>query len=285
MSFAMLYFYCFLFGTTILLSLSFLVYFSFFFQKKELEFAKSNTDRGVFQYYSLLVDQLEETKDQFESIVGELNFLAWEERSWKKLLTQDYSISEAKLEEEFDANMETNMKLYSNSVKRISVLKSDLTSLLPEFQNGMDYLDTREQIFASIPRGRPLRPGIGFVTSIFGYRGDPFGLVTLGEFHTGIDFAAGEGTPIYATAPGVVAEMGWSNFGLGKAIRINHENGFYTMYGHCSNVLVKAGDVVKKGDLIGQVGSTGKATGSHVHYEVRTGFDPALNPEEFINLE
>ncbi|HNK94672.1 MAG TPA: M23 family metallopeptidase, partial [Leptospiraceae bacterium] len=152
------------------------------------------------------------------------------------------------------------------------------------FQNSMDYLETRESIFESMPRGRPLGPGVGLITSTYGHREDPF-YVDVGEFHNGIDFASANGTPIYATAPGIVADASGSDGGLGLHVRINHENGFFTMYGHCSKLLVAEGDVVKQGDIIALVGSTGKATGSHLHYEVHIGLDPPINPQEFINID
>jgi murein DD-endopeptidase MepM/ murein hydrolase activator NlpD len=148
----------------------------------------------------------------------------------------------------------------------------------------MDYLETRESIFASMPRGRPLGAGIGLITSTFGVREDPF-YVGIGEFHNGIDFASANGTPIYATAPGIVIDASNSDGGLGNHVRIEHENGFHTTYGHCSELFVKKGDRVKRGDLIASVGASGKATGNHLHYEVRVGNDPPMNPQEFINID
>ncbi|MGQ2872870.1 M23 family metallopeptidase, partial [Leptospira santarosai] len=180
---------------------------------------------------------------------------------------------------------ETNLELYKNTVEGFAIQNIELFRIRQAFENAFDYLEERESILYALPRGRPLKPGVGFVSSTFGGRVDPFGLVVLGEHHSGVDFASAEGTPIYATAPGIVVESGQSSGGLGNNVRINHLNGIFTVYGHCSQILVVKNQIVKRGDLIGLVGSTGKATGPHVHYEVHIGQDPPLDPAEFINIE
>jgi len=94
--------------------------------------------------------------------------------------------------------------------------------------------------------------------------------------HTGIDYSAAYGTPIHATASGTVAFAGWRE-GYGKLVIVRHPNGYSTYYGHCSRLLVKKGTYVKQGQTIAEVGQTGKATGPHVHYEVRINGKP-VNP-------
>lgn len=220
--------------------------------------------------------------EELESMTESLNLLAWEEIPEKEMITQDYL-----LKEEFrkDASeLDSNLLLFQQVVTTYTQFGVRLGNLVPNFQNAIDYLSMRESIFYSMPRGRPLKPGVGVVTSTFGYRSDPFGILPVGEYHSGIDFAAGEGTPIYATGPGIIA-VDTAVGGLGKSVRINHENGFFTLYGHCSLILVNPGDRVKRGDKIALVGQTGKATGAHVHYEVRIGLDAPLDPEEYINLD
>jgi len=168
-------------------------------------------------------------------------------------------------------------------VERFTTLHSNLAELKPVFLNSSDYLETRESIVQSMPRGRPLGPGVGFIASTYGGREDP--VYGGKEFHNGVDFAAPMRTPIYATAPGIVADANFSESNFGNHLRINHENGFFTLYAHCSELKVKKGDSIKRGDLIALVGSTGKSTGSHLHYEVHIGMDPAYNPQEFINID
>ncbi|MCW7462307.1 M23 family metallopeptidase [Leptospira limi] len=275
----------FLFGLSVslvLLSFSLLLYFSFFFERNLSLEKKTETQLVSFLFYDLLSKDLRESVEELESMTESLNLLAWEEIPEKEMITQDYL-----LKEEFrkDASeLDSNLLLFQQVVTTYTQFGVRLGNLVPNFQNAIDYLSMRESIFYSMPRGRPLKPGVGVVTSTFGYRSDPFGILPVGEYHSGIDFAAGEGTPIYATGPGIIA-VDTAVGGLGKSVRINHENGFFTLYGHCSLILVNPGDRVKRGDKIALVGQTGKATGAHVHYEVRIGLDAPLDPEEYINLD
>ncbi|TGL90831.1 M23 family metallopeptidase [Leptospira congkakensis] len=275
----------FLFGLSlslVLLSFGLLLYFSFFFDRNLSLEKKTETQLVSFLFYDLLSQDLKESVEELESTTESLNLLAWEEIPEKEMITQDYL-----LKEEFrkDASeLDSNLLLFQQVVTTYTQFGVKLGNLVPNFQNAIDYLSMRESIFYSMPRGRPLKPGVGVVTSTFGYRSDPFGILPVGESHSGIDFAAGEGTPIYATGPGIIA-VDTAVGGLGKSVRINHENGFFTLYGHCSLILVNPGDRVKRGDKIALVGQTGKATGAHVHYEVRIGLDSPLDPEEYINLD
>ncbi|TGL72361.1 M23 family metallopeptidase [Leptospira jelokensis] len=275
----------FLFGLSVslvLLSFALLLYFSFFFERNLSLEKKTETQLVSFLFYDLLSKDLRESVEELESMTESLNLLAWEEIPEKEMITQDYL-----LKEEFrkDASeLDSNLLLFQQVVTTYTQFGVRLGNLVPNFQNAIDYLSMRESIFYSMPRGRPLKPGVGVVTSTFGYRSDPFGILPVGEYHSGIDFAAGEGTPIYATGPGIIA-VDTAVGGLGKSVRINHENGFFTLYGHCSQILVNPGDRVKRGDKIALVGQTGKATGAHVHYEVRIGLDAPLDPEEYINLD
>jgi len=112
----------------------------------------------------------------------------------------------------------------------------------------------------------PLGPPVwGRITSRFGYRTDPF--TGRYEFHDGVDIKAPWGTPVRATAEGKVIYAGWKA-GYGKTVIIKHAFGFRTLYSHLSKIKVRAGRWVKSGDIIGYVGSTGRSTGPHVHYEV-----------------
>ena len=123
-----------------------------------------------------------------------------------------------------------------------------------------------------------IAPAAGVFTSGFGYRRDP--VYGGWRFHKGIDIAAPRGTPVVATADGVVARVGW-NKGYGLAVEIDHGNGISTYYAHCSRAAVSPGMKVHRGDVIAYIGSTGKATGPHVHYEVRVK-GVARNPEKYI---
>lgn len=115
-------------------------------------------------------------------------------------------------------------------------------------------------------------------TSGFGYRRDPRGAGT--RMHEGTDFAAAYGTPIYATADGVVTHAGWQG-GYGRLIKIQHAFGIETRYAHLSNIRVNVGDRVSRGERIGDMGNSGRSTGTHLHYEVRVG-GTATNPMTYI---
>ncbi len=106
----------------------------------------------------------------------------------------------------------------------------------------------------------------GEISSFFGYRADPFGRGG-GDYHPGLDIAANYGEPVKAAASGVVEMAAW-NGGYGRYVRIDHGNGMQTAYGHMSAIVAQVGQTVRKGDIIGYVGSSGASTGPHVHFEV-----------------
>jgi murein DD-endopeptidase MepM/ murein hydrolase activator NlpD len=116
-------------------------------------------------------------------------------------------------------------------------------------------------------------------TSPFGVRMDPF--VHEAAMHTGIDFRGDIGEPIHATAAGTVTIAGWSG-GYGKMVEIDHGNGLATRYGHLSEIDVSVGQAVRTGEVIGKLGSTGRSTGPHVHYETRVDGE-AVNPQKFLD--
>jgi len=118
----------------------------------------------------------------------------------------------------------------------------------------------------------------GAVTSGFGWRNSP--LEGGSELHDGIDIANNMGTPVVATADGEVVKTGLSG-GYGNIVQINHGNGIDTIYGHNSQIAVKVGQSVRKGQVISYVGSTGKSTGPHLHYEVRVN-GKAVDPIKFL---
>jgi murein DD-endopeptidase MepM/ murein hydrolase activator NlpD len=123
-------------------------------------------------------------------------------------------------------------------------------------------------------------PTSGIRTSNFGSRVDPV-TKKRNAFHSGIDIGAPLGTPVYASSDGVIRQADFNKNGYGNLIIIEHAQDFTTYYGHLSKIKVKVGQTVKKGDNIGAVGSTGKSTGPHLHFEVRRG-DKALDPDEFL---
>jgi murein DD-endopeptidase MepM/ murein hydrolase activator NlpD len=132
------------------------------------------------------------------------------------------------------------------------------------------------QTKASIPSRQPVDDVR--LTSAFGTRSDPF--TGRARMHQGIDIPGPIGTPIYATADGVVRRAQWAN-GYGNLVEINHGNGLETRYGHLSKLIAQPNERVRRGQLIGFMGSTGRSTGSHLHYEVRIA-GSAVNPIPYL---
>jgi murein DD-endopeptidase MepM/ murein hydrolase activator NlpD len=155
-------------------------------------------------------------------------------------------------------------------------LVEDLRKTIDSVDEIKDYLRIQKDIYLATPKGFPVQ---GNVTSGYGSRVDPVN----GEihFHSGMDISSSPGNPIHATADGVVSHSGWSH-NSGYVIVIEHGCGFSTVYAHNRKNIVRVGQRVKMGDVIGFVGSTGKSTGPHVHYEVwRDGKN--VNPQEFLH--
>jgi murein DD-endopeptidase MepM/ murein hydrolase activator NlpD len=130
----------------------------------------------------------------------------------------------------------------------------------------------------SVPLRKPVMGEID-ISSTFGVRVDPF--LRVAAMHTGIDFRGDAGDPIYATAAGTVTNAGWSG-GYGRMVEIDHGNGLSTRYGHLSQIDVGVGDKVRIGQVVGRMGSTGRSTGPHLHYETRIDGE-AVDPQKFLD--
>jgi murein DD-endopeptidase MepM/ murein hydrolase activator NlpD len=143
--------------------------------------------------------------------------------------------------------------------------------------NSWKKLDSISQGAIAVPSDKPVRTAA--FTSGYGVRSDPFrGAAAM---HAGIDLAGPSGTPIYATADGTITEAGWNSGGYGRLIKIDHGRGIETRYAHLSSIGVAPGQRVTRGQVIGRMGSTGRSTGSHLHYEVRID-GRAVNPIPFM---
>jgi len=138
-------------------------------------------------------------------------------------------------------------------------------------------LDTLQNGAIAVPSDKPVKTAA--FTSGSGVRSDTF--KARAAMHPGIDLAGSIGTPIYATADGMVTNAGYNNGGYGNLIKIDHGRGIETRYGHLSAIIVSSGQRVTRGQLIGKMGSTGRSTGSHLHYEVRIDGRP-VNPIPFM---
>lgn len=145
-----------------------------------------------------------------------------------------------------------------------------------ELDDTLNHLDALKETARAYPISNP-SPGLS-VSSGFGVRRDP--LLGSPAMHSGLDFRAPMGTSAHATAPGTVVKAGWHG-GYGRMVEIDHGNGFSTRYGHLSKILVKVGDKIAIGQVVGKTGSSGRSTGPHLHYEIRI-HGKAVNPVRYL---
>ena len=171
------------------------------------------------------------------------------------------------------ATKETSLAELAGDLTDMLGLISDRERKLTQLEKAIMEKDLKKH---ATPSGWPVRSG--YITSKFGYRNHP--IYRRAKFHAGVDFAGKKGTPVLATADGVVAFSGWQS-GYGRMVEIRHMDGLKTRYAHNQKNLVTEGDMVKKGQAIAELGSTGRSTGPHVHFEVRKN-GKAVNPLKYV---
>ena len=179
-----------------------------------------------------------------------------------------------------------NLYGYENSSQVISashkldIIASQLYHQSVSYDELFDMARNKSDMLAHIPAIFPLKEvEIKYVSSFFGHRPDP--IYKVRKFHGGMDFSASMGTEVYATGDGVVIDVDKSLWGYGNMVTIDHGFGYVTRYAHLKSASVKKGQKVKRGQLIGFVGNSGKTTGVHLHYEVRKNGVP-INPINFF---
>jgi len=188
-------------------------------------------------------------------------------------------------------------KMGSNELVRsiyasLNNLTSRITTQKKSYEELALLVKNKEQLLAATPAIQPVaNKDLNRIASGFGYRIDP--IYKTPKMHAGLDFSAPQGTPIYATANGTVRLATYSDAGYGNHVIINHGYGYETLYGHMVRIKARAGQKVSRGEIIGYVGSTGKSTGPHCHYEVHKNgqkLDPVyffyndLSPQQFDAL-
>ncbi len=183
-------------------------------------------------------------------------------------------------------------ELNTSILTQINTLRNRLYAQTISFTAIEEMVKNKEALLAATPAIQPVsNKELSRLASGFGYRIDPVYKTT--KMHAGLDFAAPQGTPIYATADGVVSLAGNMANGYGNHVIINHGYGYETLYGHMARVKARRGQRIRRGEVIGWVGSTGKSTGPHLHYEVHKNgreLDPIyffyndLTPEQFDRM-
>ncbi|TYP57419.1 M23 family metallopeptidase [Thermosediminibacter litoriperuensis] len=233
---------------------------------------------GKYEAVQARLEYFEEKTKSMEEKVKKLEEL---DASLREMLKNDPELK-AKLDQKISPPSQPAGLASRSGIDRERALEQleELDKKLEDQENSLEQLvaavEARNKRLACTPSIWPLK---GEVTSRFGYRRSPFGRSI--EFHDGLDIAAPYGSPIKAAADGKVTFAGYMS-GYGYTVEISHGYGIKTAYSHVSRILVKAGQQVKKGDIIARVGSSGRSTGPHLHYMVKVNGIPR-NPEEYLD--
>lgn len=229
-----------------------------------------NDIRSNLLRFEKLSADIEDLMDEIKPDIEELYELAAGSEDASRI----WAIQEEDTAE--DAELQKNRPILPSEIFTIRDMQKDLVATTNTIRTIKNFVDVRSKVIQDSPS---IVSNAGHITSLFGWRRSPFGHGR--DFHTGIDIAAPSGTIIRATAPGKVESAGWAG-GYGNMIKIKHKYGFETLYGHCKSLAVSPGQTVKKGQIVGYVGSTGNSTGNHCHYEIRLG-GVAINPYPYMS--
>jgi len=227
---------------------------------------------GVY-IYNVTVDAIryKETKKELDYYTGEFNDLKSTISALKEAQTEFDKLFSVDSKEE----VLESMNFSDAGAIDMEVLRQQINKTIDNVGEIKDYLSQQRDLFMATPRGWPVS---GWISSGFGYRTHP--ITGKRDFHTGVDISQDPGTAIRATADGIVSFAGWSGAN-GRLVAIEHGHGFRTYYAHNKKINVKVGDVVQRGDIIAYLGSTGRSTGPHVHYEVWKDGKP-VNPTSYL---
>jgi murein DD-endopeptidase MepM/ murein hydrolase activator NlpD len=230
--------------------------------------AENKAQSDSIREYQAKLGVLETRVKGFDEYVRKLNLMAG--------ITTDQKLKEFNVG---DYPREEDSSLAGSQVQPSGNQIRDLQSKTEDIQKNLDTLTTFFESNTSFLAAQPsIWPTNGWTSSGFGYRTDRF--TQKWTFHYGLDIVATMGNPVVAPAEGFVAETNRSGL-LGNSIVLSHGGGLTTLYGHLSKIGVRVGQKVKRGDLLGNVGSTGRSTGPHLHYEVRINGKP-VNPYTYI---
>ncbi len=250
-----------------------------FFNEKQALAAQASDNTELKERVTAYSERFEEINkkmaalDELEFKVRDLVALQSGDRVVKQVavggkevdILKDYFAISDRREKEFFDNLNETLLVMSTELEKREMSLSEL----------VDFLEEQRLIMLSTPTIWPVR---GWVSSPFGFRSSPFSGRRV--FHEGLDIAARYGLDVHATAKGIVVFAG-ERAGYGNIVTIDHGYGYMTRYGHNSSLTVSVGDKVNKGDVIAKVGSTGRSTGPHCHYEVLVNGIP-VNPTKFI---
>jgi murein DD-endopeptidase MepM/ murein hydrolase activator NlpD len=175
-----------------------------------------------------------------------------------------------------------NSDLVVNTTQKMDMLNRQLYIQSKSFDEVVELFKNHDEMLKCIPAIQPVaNKNLKYTASGYGMRIDP--IYKTAKFHNGMDFSANIGTPVYATGDGVVKKAGWQS-GYGKIIVVSHGFGYETWYAHLNKYNVRVGQKVVRGEVIGEVGNTGKSTGPHLHYEVHVK-GKVVNPVNYYFMD
>ena len=245
---------------------------------------------------TLQLELLKQRADQVEAVLGDLQE---RDNTIYRVIFEAEPIPQSVREAGFggaeryrNLRSDYNGELLVDVTKRIDKLSKQLYVQSKSFDEVWDLVKNKNNMLASIPAIQPVaNKDLTRVASGYGMRIHP--IYKTEKMHTGMDFTSPVGTEIHATGNGVVNKVEYDGRGYGNNVIISHGFGYQTLYGHMSKILVRPGQKVSRGDLIGYVGNTGTSTGPHLHYEVLKGGKPVnpvnyyyndLTPEEYQTM-
>ena len=238
------------------------------------QFIGSPREKQLALQNKALKDNYKDIEDTLESVQQQMKELEKRDNDVYRAIFEANPIPDSARAKELEVKQEIakvekikDYQLVAAITATLNNLKSRIAAQKKSFDEVDELVKNKEQLLSHTPAIQPVsNKDLSRIASGFGSRIDP--VYKTVKFHYGLDFAAPQGTPIYATADGTVTTAGSTGNGYGNHVIINHGYGYETLYGHMVRVKARSGQVVKRGEVIGWVGSTGKSTGPHCHYEV-----------------
>ena len=255
--------------------------FTFFKSPKEM------METRELEYMKLQYEILDDRLNQMELLLTDME--QRDNNLYRLMFEADPIPSSVRRSGFNDADRYAGLYGYVNSAKVVSaarkldVIASQLYNQSVSYDTLFALARNKADMLAHIPAILPLKETeISYISSFFGYRPDP--IYKVDKFHSGIDFSSALNTEAYATGDGVVVEVESDHWGYGKMVTIDHGFGYKTRYAHLNKFAVRKGQKVKRGQVIGYIGNTGKATGVHLHYEVLKN-DVQIDPINFLYFD
>ncbi len=250
-------------------------------------FVGSPRERILAQQNSAMKENYKAMEEELQSIEKQMKELEKRDNDVYRAIFEANPVPDSARAKELEEKLEVakverikDHQLVSSIANTLNNLNSRIAAQKKSYKEVDDLVKDKEKLLAHTPAIQPVsNKDLNRVASGYGYRIDPVYKTT--KFHAGLDFSAPQGTPIYATADGTITTSGNTGNGYGNHVIIKHGYGYETLYGHMVRVKVSNGQTIKRGEVIGWVGSTGKSTGPHCHYEVHK-YDQKINPIYFF---